>query len=353
MIDLRSDTLTTPTSAMRRAMAEAEVGDDQYSEDPTVNRLEALAAERLGKAAAVFVASGTMGNLCAVLAHCGRGNEVILGDQSHIFRFESGGAATLGGLPFHIIPNTSDGGFDLDVLEAAIRPTRAGVPRTGLVCVENTHNRCGGVALAPERVAAIAEIAHQHGVPVHCDGARIFNAAAALRVDARALAAPVDSVQFCLSKGLAAPVGSLIAGSEDFIREARRYRKMVGGAMRQAGVIAAAGVVALTEMVDRLPEDHANARRLAEGLAEIPGIDIDLATVQSNIVLLKIDDRAMTAAEFAERLRAEGIRVSNYDTRGLRMVTHYQISRADVEATIAAARRVMATVGELSVGSGR
>jgi threonine aldolase len=341
MIELRSDTLTTPTPAMRRAMAEAEVGDDQYGEDPTVTRLERLAADMLGKEAAVFVASGTMGNLCAVLAHCGRGDEVVLGDQSHIFRFESGGAATLGGLPFHVIPNLRDGGLDLATLAAAIRPTRPGVPRTGLVCVENTHNRCGGVALSPARVAEIAEVAHRQGVPVHCDGARIFNAAAALGVAVRDLTAPLDTIQFCLSKGLAAPVGSLIVGSADFIREARRYRKMVGGAMRQAGVIAAAGIVALTEMVDRLPEDHANARRLAEGLADIPGIAIDLDTVQSNIVLLKIDERVMAGAEFAERLRAEGVRVSNYDTRGMRMVTHYQVDRDDIEQAIAAARRVM------------
>ena len=341
MIDLRSDTITTPTPAMRRAMAEAEVGDDQYGEDTTVNRLEALAAEMLGKEAAVYVASGTMGNLCAVLAHCGRGDEVILGDQSHIFRYESGGAAALGGIPFHIIPNRRDGGFDLQTLAEAIRPARAGMPRTGLVCVENTHNRCGGVALSAERLAEIAAIAHERGVPVHCDGARIFNAAASLGVDPRELTRPLDSVQFCLSKGLAAPVGSLIVGGADFIREARRYRKMVGGAMRQAGVIAAAGIVALTEMVARLPEDHANARRLAEGLAAIPGISVDLDTVQSNIILLKLNERVMPGAEFVERLRQEGIRVSNYDTRGLRMVTHYQISQADVDSVLAAARRVL------------
>jgi threonine aldolase len=341
MIELRSDTLTTPTPAMRQAMASAEVGDDQYGEDPTVLRLEALAAKMLGKEAAVFVASGTMGNLCSVLAHCGRGDEVILGDQCHIFRFESGGAATLGGLPFHVLPNLRDGGFDLDALAAAIRPARPGVPRTGLVCIENTHNRCGGVALSPARVGEIAAVAHRYGVPIHCDGARIFNAAAALGVDVRDLARPLDSIQFCLSKGLAAPVGSMIVGSADFIREARRYRKMVGGAMRQAGVIAAAGIVALTEMVDRLPEDHANARRLAEGLAVIPGIVIDLASVQSNIILLKIDDQTMSGPAFAERLRAEGVRVSNYDTRGMRMVTHYQVSRDDIEHVIAAAQRVM------------
>lgn len=344
MIELRSDTLTTPTPAMRRAMAEAEVGDDQYGEDPTVNQLESLAAERLGKEAAVFVASGTMGNLCAVLAHCGRGDEVILGDQSHIFYYESGGAAALGGLPFRLLPNQPDGGFDLAAVAAAIRPVRMGMPPTGLLCIENTHNRCGGVALSPARVAELAAVAHERGVPVHCDGARIFNAAAALGVDAKSLAAPVDSLQFCLSKGLAAPVGSLIVGSAAFIQAARRYRKIVGGAMRQAGVIAAAGIVALNEMVDRLPEDHANARRLAEGLAEIPGLNIDLASVQSNIVLINVDSASMSAAEFADRLKAEGIRVSNYDTRGLRMVTHYQVSRADIETTIAAAARVMATL---------
>jgi threonine aldolase len=322
-------------------MAEAEVGDDQYGEDPTVHQLEELAAERLGKEAAVLVASGTMGNLCAVLAHCGRGDEVILGDQCHIFRYESGGAAALGGLPFHLLPNLPDGSLDPVAIAAAIRPKRAGMPPTGLLCIENTHNRCGGVALPVARVTAMSAVARAAGVPVHCDGARLFNAAAALAVTASQLAAPCDTIQFCLSKGLGAPVGSLIVGAADFIQEARRYRKIVGGAMRQAGVIAAAGLVALTEMIERLPEDHANARRLATGLADIPGIQVDLDSVQSNIVLLQIDPVVLTAVDFAERLKAAGVRVSNYDTRGLRMVTHHQVSRQDIETALTAVRRIM------------
>ncbi|HET9017136.1 MAG TPA: low-specificity L-threonine aldolase [Thermomicrobiaceae bacterium] len=340
MIDLRSDTVTRPTPAMRRAMAEAEVGDDQYGEDPTVRRLEELAAEMLGKEAAVYVASGTMGNLVALLTHCGRGDEVILGDESHILWFENGGGAALGGLPYYTIHNGRLGEFDLDEVDRAIRPVRSGYPRTGVVCVENTQNRCGGTVLGPDYLRDLQTLAHGRDVAVHMDGARIFNAAAALGLPARALAIHADSVQFCLSKGLAAPVGSILTGSREFIEGARRNRKTLGGAMRQAGVIAAAGIVALTEMVERLPEDHRRARRLAEGLDELPGFSVDLDTVQSNIVIFQTQP-TVSHPIFVERMKERGVLISNYGHRGLRMVTHYEVDDAAVDSALQAAASVM------------
>ena len=342
-IDLRSDTVTTPTPAMRRAMAEAEVGDDQYGEDPTVARLERRFADLLGKEAAVFVPSGTMGNLVALLAHCGRGDEAILGDESHIFWYESGGAAALGGIPFNLRPTGRFGALDPEDVARAIRPSRPGYPRTGVVCVENTHNRCGGTVLSPAQIREVAEVAHARGVPVHMDGARIFNAAAALGIAPAAIAAEVDTVQACLSKGLAAPVGSLVAGSDTFVDAARRGRKLVGGAMRQAGVIAAAGLVALDEMVARLPEDHARARRLADGLAALPGVTVDLDTVQTNIVIFQ-PPAGMSAPAVIAGMADRGVRVSDYGTRGLRLVTHYQIDDAAIATALAAAADVMAAV---------
>lgn len=343
VIDLRSDTVTHPTAAMRAAMAAADVGDDQYGEDPTVNRLEARAARLVGKEAAVYVASGTMGNLISVLSHCERGDEAILGDECHIFWYESGGAAALGGIPFNLRPTSRFGRLDPDDVAAAIRPARAGYPRTGVVCIENTHNRCGGAILPVEYLRELRGVCENLGVPVHMDGARIFNAAAALGVPAAEVAAEVDSVQFCLSKGLAAPVGSIVAGSAEFVERARRHRKMVGGAMRQAGVIAAAGLVALDEMVERLPDDHRRAKQLAGALAATSGVVIDLETVQSNIVIFRppaglSHDAAI--AGFADH----GIRISNYGLRGLRMVTHYQIDDRAVERTIAAMPAVMSGV---------
>lgn len=343
-VDLRSDTVTRPTAAMRRAMAEADVGDDQYGEDPTVNRLETRAAELAGKEAAVYVSSGTMGNLVALLAHCGRGEEVILGDESHIFWYESGGAAALGGLPFNLRTTDRHGYLDLSDLASSIRPHRAGYPRTGVVCIENTHNRCGGVVLAPDYIEQLAAIAHGSGVPVHMDGARIFNAAAALGVPVPSLTQHVDSVQFCLSKGLAAPVGSVVAGGAEFIDQVRSQRKIVGGAMRQAGVIAAAGVVALNDMIKRLPEDHRRARRLAEGLAEIPDLTIDLETVQTNIVIFRPPPEAPTE-QVIEAFGEQGIRISNYGTRGLRMVTHYEIDDDAIDRALAVAHDVMVQAG--------
>lgn len=340
-IDLRSDTVTHPTASMRQAMAEAEVGDDQYGEDPTVRRLEERSAEMLGKEAGCFVSSGTMGNLISILTHCGRGDEVLLGDECHVLWFESGGAATLGGLPFNKMRTTRMGMLDPGEVRDAIRESRPGYQRTGVVCLENTHNRCGGTVLHPDQMCAVTTVAHERGVPVHLDGARIFNAAAALGLHASDVARDVDSVQFCFSKGLAAPVGSMVVGSKEFINGVRANRKLVGGAMRQAGVIAAAALVGLTEMVDRLPEDHRRARRLAEGLAEIPGVAIELDTVQSNIVILKPDPARVSSAEFIAGMAEGGIKVSNYGLRGLRLVTHYQITDEDIEKTLVTAAAVL------------
>jgi threonine aldolase len=334
MIDLRSDTVTLPTPEMREAMARAEVGDDVYGEDPTANRLEAMAAERLGKQAALLVVSGTMGNLVAMLAHCGRGDEVILGTLSHTFLFEAGGSASLGGIHHWALPNQADGTLDLDQIEGAIRPDNPHMPRTRLICLENTHNRCGGAVLPPEYCDAVGALAQKHGLAVHLDGARVFNAAVALGVEVRELVRSVDSVSFCLSKGLSAPVGAMLCGTADFIAEARRWRKAVGGGMRQCGILAAAGIVALEQMVDRLAEDHANARQLAAGIAQIPGLDVDLDTVQSDIVIFEVTDGQMTAAGLVAALRERGVKMSAISATQIRAVTHYGIESADIEATL-------------------
>jgi threonine aldolase len=340
-IDLRSDTVTLPTPAMREAMYCAEVGDDVYEEDPTVNRLEAMAAERMGKEAGLFVVSGTMGNLVALLTHCQRGDEVILGDQSHSFVYEAGGSAALGGIHPRPLPNQPDGTLDPAQVEAAIRPENVHFPRTRLICLENTHNRCGGAPLPPDYMARIGALVRRYGLALHLDGARVFNAAIALGVDVKDLTRDADSVMFCLSKGLSAPVGSVLCGSEAFIREARRARKIVGGGMRQAGIIAAAGVVALEQMVDRLAEDHANAHRLAKGLAEIPGLAIDPEKVQTDIVIFELTAQDMTPAELVARLRAEGVLLLAIEGRRLRAVTHYGIEAEDIETALSAFQRVM------------
>jgi len=341
VIDVRSDTVTQPTDAMRKAMAEAIVGDDQYGEDPTVRELEQLSARLLGKEDAVYVASGTMGNLVALLTHCGRGDEVILGDESHIFWYESGGAAALGGMPFALLPNGDRGEIDLDRVEKAIRtPNRPGYPRTGAICIENTQNRCGGSVLSLQYMAQLKALAGAHGVPVHMDGARIFNASAASDTPVDVIASNADTIQFCLSKGLAAPVGSLVVGSSEFVQRARASRKILGGAMRQAGVIAAAGVVALTEMVGRLGEDNQRARRIAEGLAAIDGVSIDPETVDTNIVIFRTEPH-MNHVEFISSMADAGVKISNYGTRGVRIVTHYQVSDDDVSSIVDAARSVM------------
>ncbi|OGO50573.1 MAG: threonine aldolase [Chloroflexi bacterium RBG_16_68_14] len=336
IIDLRSDTVTLPTPAMREAMASAEVGDDVFSEDPTVRRLEQMAAERMGKEAAVFVASGTMGNLVCLLAHCGRGDEAIVGSEAHVLHYEAGGVPGLGGIQLRTVPNDAHGMLDLDAVEATIRPQNVHFPRTAAVCLENTHNRCGGAVITPEETAAVARLAHRHGVAVHLDGARIFNAAIALGVAPSELTAEVDSVSFCLSKGLSAPVGSLVCGAADFVARARRMRKMVGGGMRQVGVIAAPGIVALETMVERLAEDHQNARLLAQGLAQIPGLRIDPESVQTNIVVVGVDDPS-----FPGRLREAGVLTTGFGPTRVRMVTHYGITRQDIEEALERVRRVV------------
>ncbi|MDQ3614077.1 MAG: low-specificity L-threonine aldolase [Chloroflexota bacterium] len=333
LLDFRSDTITRPTAAMRQAMADAIVGDDQYGEDPTVNRLEALAAQMVGKEAAVYVPSGTMGNVSAMMARCGRGDEAILGDESHIYWFESGSPAALGGITQFILPTEVDGTIDPTRIELAIRVDRSGYPRTQVICIENTHNRRSGRVLPLSYMREVAQISSRHNVPVHLDGARIFNAAAALGVGVPEITAHVDSVQFCLSKALAAPVGSVVAGSADFIERVRRQRKLLGGAMRQAGVIAAAGIVALETMVDRLPEDHVRAKRLAASLARIAGVTLDPEGVQTNIVVFQVDG-SIDQTELAERLKERGLLVSNYGAVGLRMVTHVDVDDADVDKAL-------------------
>ncbi len=336
-IDLRSDTVSWPTPEMRQAMAEAPVGDDVFGEDPTVNRLEAKAAARLGKEAGLFVASGTMGNLVGVLAHCGRGDEIILGNKAHTFVYEAGGIAALGGVHPYPLPVQPDGTLRLEDIRGAIRPDNAHMPITRLIALENTQGTVGGIPVPKDYIDAVGQIARDHGLALHIDGARIFNAATALNCDVAALVEAADSVTFCLSKGLCAPVGSVLVGSHDYIERARRIRKMLGGGMRQAGILAAAGLIALDKMTLRLHEDHANARRLAEGLADLPQIEIDLSRVQTNMVFFGLrKDAGMTAPELAERLAAHQIQIMDMDEYRFRAVLHYWITHEDVERVLAA-----------------
>lgn len=344
-IDLRSDTVTWPTPAMREAMANAPVGDDVYGEDPTINQLEAEAAAMLGKEAALFVSSGTMGNLTAVLTHCGRGQEMILGDLAHIFRYEAGSAAAFGGIQPHTLPVQPDGTLKLEDIQAAIRGENEHFPRTKLICLENTQGSVGGVPITPEYTAQVGQIARDNNLKLHIDGARIFNAAAALNVPVQELVAPADSVSFCLSKGLCAPVGSILVGSKDFIYEARRTRKALGGGMRQAGVVAAAGLIALREMTTRLADDHANACALAEGLAKIPHIEIDPSRVRSNMILFRFaESLPISIEELVTRLKNDYNIVMGGYANGrteIRLVTHYWITRDRVDHVIHAMRELL------------
>ena len=341
IVDLRSDTLTRPTAAMSKAMAEAEVGDDVFGEDPTVNKLEEMAAERMGKEAALFVASGTMGNLVSLLTHCARGEEIILGSLAHTFYFEQGGSAAMGGIHPRTLPNQPDGTLTLSDIEGAIRPDNVHFPRTRLIVLENTHNLCGGHPLDVDYMKAVGDLARRHGLKIHVDGARFFNAAVALDVPAAKLAAEADSVSFCLSKGLGAPVGSVVCGSGDFISEARRARKILGGGMRQAGVLAAAGIVALNEMVERLADDHANARKLAEGLAQMPGISIDPNQIHTNIVYFEADRKDITIEELVKRLGDSGARMLPVGPGRIRAVTHYHISSDDIDYVLEVFAKVL------------
>ncbi|MBW8039665.1 MAG: low-specificity L-threonine aldolase [Planctomycetes bacterium] len=341
-IDLRSDTVTLPTTLMREAMCEAEVGDDVFGEDPTINRFEQMAAERVGKEAALFVASGTMGNLVCSLTHCARGEEVILGDKSHMFLNEAGGMSALGGIHPHTVANQPDGTMRLADIEGAIRGSNLHYPRTRLICLENTHNSCNGSVLSVEYIDSVAAVAKRHGLWLHLDGARIFNAAVALGVDVKELTGSVDSVSFCLSKGLSAPVGSAVCGSSDFIAEARRNRKVLGGGMRQAGIIAAAGIVAMEQMVERLKEDHANARRLAEGIDQIEGLSIDVAASKTNIIYFDLISDRIDIESFVKQLEKKGIRLLHIGgPRRCRVVTHYGIEAEDIDVTLKALKEVI------------
>ena len=342
-LEFRSDTFTRPTAAMRKAMADAEVGDDQYGEDPTVNRLEERAADVVGKEAAVYVASGMLGNLCGVLSQAQRGDEVILGDLAHIYQNEMGAFTVLGGLHGRVVPNR-DGLPSLADIENAIRPAAGAFPRSALLCLENSHNNCGGSVLTGADTKAAATLAHEHGLKVHLDGARIFTAAAALGVDVKELTGPVDTVQFCFSKGLSAPVGSILGGQRDTLARARKVRKLLGGAMRQAGVIAAAALVGLDTMRERLVDDHVNARALADGLAAIRGLRIDPARVVTNIVSFEVDGSVLDAGAFQRACAEHGLRISRYlgNSPRLRMVTHADVSPADVDAALAIMGRVLA-----------
>lgn len=344
LIDLRSDTVTKPTPEMRQAMAAAEVGDDVFGDDPTVIRLQERAAALTGHAAALFVASGTMGNLVALLTHCGRGAEVIVGDRSHIYLNEVGGMAALGGLQAAVVANQPDGTLKLADLAAAIREEDEHHPRTRLICVENTQNICGGVPLSAAYIQQVADLARANGLKLHIDGARLFNAAVAQGVPAAALAAPADSVMFCLSKGLGAPVGSVLCGAKDFIAEARRYRKMAGGGMRQVGVLAAAGLVAFDRMIERLDDDHAHARLLAEGLATLPDLDLDPGTPHTNMVYFNLRPGARRSArELITAAAAQGVLIDGSYTSGrFRLVTHYWVTPDDVRRTVAVLKEALA-----------
>jgi threonine aldolase len=328
VVDFRSDTLTLPTTAMREAMARAEVGDDVWEEDPTVKRLEALAAERTGKEAGLFVTSGTQGNLVSVLAQTQSGQEVILDLDSHIFNYEVAGAARVGNVQMRPV-KTARGFLSPDQVRDAIRPVNIHLPETALVCLENTHNRHGGTCCTPEEIAAVASVAHAAGVAVHLDGARLFNAAVALRRPAADFTRHVDSVTFCVSKGLGAPVGSVVCGSREVIGRARRARKMLGGGMRQAGIIAAAGIVALETMVDRLAEDHVNARTLAEGIARLPKLSVDLASVQTNIVIFHVE-RPGGVEDLMKSAAARRVKIHGIGPTSIRGVPHKDVDAADI-----------------------
>lgn len=331
-IDLRSDTVSQPTPQMRAAIHDAALGDDVFRDDPTVIALEERAARLLGKEAALFLPSGTMANLVAMITHCRRGDEIIVGDESHILHYEVGGASVLGGFLLRAVPNDPRGRLDSADVEAAIRPDDIHFPHTALICLENTHNRCGGTALSLEDTTPVTRLARERGIPVHLDGARIFNAAVALDLPPAQLAAGADTVMVCLSKGLSAPVGSLLSGTHEFIERARRTRKMLGGGMRQSGTVAAAGLVALESGIARLVEDHAAARYLAHGLARISWLSLDPDAVETNIVIAEL--REGTTDELLPRLAGAGVLATQFGPRRLRFVTHRWIDRSHIDEAL-------------------
>ncbi|MGB9678848.1 MAG: low-specificity L-threonine aldolase [Thermoanaerobacteraceae bacterium] len=339
-IDLRSDTVTIPTDEMRKAMYKAEVGDDVYREDPTIIKLEEMAAEMFGKEAALLVTSGTQGNQVSVMTHTHPGQEIIVEENSHIITYEVGGIGYLSGVQTKAL-KSNKGVLNPADVEKAIRHEDIHYPKTSLICLENTHNRAGGTVTPVEIMKEIYEIAKNHDLPVHLDGARIFNAATYLNTNVKEIAKYADSIMFCLSKGLCAPIGSVIVGKKDFIERARKYRKMLGGGMRQAGFIAAAGIIALEKMTNRLQEDHDNARFLAEGLINIPGIDLDIETVQTNIIMTNISGTGMTGKELALKLKEYDIIINGGNDSSVRFVTHYYITKKDIEKTIKAIEKIV------------
>jgi threonine aldolase len=345
LIDLRSDTVTLPTPEMREAIARAELGDDVYGEDPSVNRLEAMAASIMGKDAALLVPSGTMGNLAAMLTHCARGTKAIVGSQSHTNLYEAGGASALGGIVLTAIANTEDGELDTDELARELgTPADDHFAQPSLVVIENTHNRCGGAPIKLSHMAEVSTATKRRKIPLHLDGARIFNAALALETTTKEIASNADTVSFCLSKGLGCPIGSLLCGSREFIARAHRTRKVLGGGMRQAGIIAAAGIVALTTMVDRLAEDHQNARALAQGLALVAGLNVRAVKNRTNMVVFDVDGDADASRQFAAALKERGVLISPREATSFRAVTHNGISRADIDRAVAAAAQATGEV---------
>jgi threonine aldolase len=342
IVDLRSDTVTKPTAEMREAMAKAEVGDDVYGEDPTVNRLQEVAAEKMGKETGLFIPSGTMGNLIAVLTQCQRGDEAIMGDKGHTFLFEVGGISALGGVFAHTLPNQPNGTLKLEDIQIAIRPDDLHQPPSRLIVLENTQNRCGGVVLSRDYINEVASLAHLRGLKLHIDGARIFNASVASKTSAKDLVENADSVTFCLSKGLCAPVGSVLCGKREFIDKARRLRKMLGGGMRQVGILAAAGLIALDKMVDRLAEDHRRAMILAQGLGNIRGINFEMGLPETNMVFPSFDNEInKTAADIARQLNTEGIKISATGERSFRLVTHAMVDDEGIERTLKAFQKTL------------
>lgn len=342
MTDLRSDTVTKPTEEMRKAAYEAEVGDDVYGEDPSINKLEETAAEVLGKEAALFVTSGTQGNQIAILTHCRPGNEIILEAESHIFYYESGASSAFAGVQTRTL-NGIRGAMNPSEVEYAIRGEDQHYPETGLICLENTHNRAGGAVIPIDNMKEIYSIGKTNNIPVHIDGARLFNAAAALNLPASEMANHCDTVQVCLSKGLGAPVGSILAGSREFIAAARKWRKRLGGGLRQAGIIAAPGIVALTNMRERLAEDHENAQYLAQQLGQIKGIEI-VNQVDSNIIVADVKNLNMNSSEFVEKLKAEGVLSGTFGPSYVRFVTHYDVTKKQLEDAVIAIHR---TAGQM------
>lgn len=341
-VDLRSDTVTKPTPEMREAMAEAEVGDDVFRDDPTVNKLEVLAAEKLGKEASIFVPSGTMGNLLALLVHCQRGDEVIVGDKSHIYLNEAGGMSALGGMQPCPVRNQKDGTLAPDDILVSIRSEDVHHPITRLICLENTQNICGGVPLTAEYTRQVGDIAHKNNLVLHIDGARIFNSAVAQNVDVKELVAPADSVMFCLSKGLVAPIGSMLVGTEKFIARARHLRKMLGGGMRQVGMIAAAGLISLEKMTVRLGDDHVRARKLAEGIRTVNGILVDDESPLTNMIYFNLaDDVPMNSFQIAQKMKEQGVLVDADHPKRFRLVTHYWIDDDAVEKSISAFKKTL------------